>query len=391
MKRKVKARCGGGQQAGRRGAFTLVELLVAISIIVVLASLTMVAMRGAQQDVLESKTRSTIAKIHEVLASKWEGYLSRPLPLKLPTVAFQADPATGQRALSGREMARLRLSAIRDLMRMEMPDRLSDLSSPPTPLRARLFEGMANQTFFDITVPLPATLRRLQEMVAAGTWSATNLNAELLYVLVANTSYQNSSALELFRPSEIGDTDSDNMLEFIDAWGKPIQWIRWPAGLDGGASPFDLDDPFVSNAAGGETSKDPLDPLSADLYYDPAFLPKVPVVNDPSKDLPVRPGAGLFPLVYSLGPDGFSGVREEFDPNSSGVRLPPGSASPEWPLGGITLPPGYLVPGGPRFYYPDPYHPRHLPVIDGHRLGSVLVPAEAADNITNFDQFGESL
>ncbi|MFM8326009.1 MAG: type II secretion system protein, partial [Pirellulaceae bacterium] len=65
MKRKVKARCGGGQKAGRRGAFTLVELLVAISIIVVLASLTMVAMRGAQQDVLESKTRSTIAKIHE--------------------------------------------------------------------------------------------------------------------------------------------------------------------------------------------------------------------------------------------------------------------------------------------------------------------------------------
>jgi hypothetical protein len=25
------------------------------------------------------------------------------------------------------------------------------------------------------------------------------------------------------------------------------------------------------------------------------------------------------------------------------------------------------------------------------RLGSVLLPSEAADNITNFDQFGESL
>lgn len=382
MKREVIARCGGGRKAGRRGAFTLVELLVAISIIVILASLTMVAMRGAQQDVLESKTRSTIAKIHEVLASKWEGYLSRPLPLKLPNPAFQADPTTGQRALSGREMARLRLSAIRDLMRMEMPDRLSDLS-PPTPLRARLFEGTANQTFFDITVPLPATLRRLQEMVAAGTWSATNLNAELLYVLVANTSYQNSSALELFRPSEIGDTDSDNMLEFIDAWGKPIQWIRWPAGLDRGASPFDLDDPFVSNAAGGETSKDPLDPLHADLYFDPAFLPKVAGVP---ADPPVRPGAGLFPLVYSLGPDGFSGVREEFLPS---VALA-GTASPQWPRPGMTLPTGYSFNNNP-FFYPDPYHPRERPLSELQRLGSVLLPSEAADNITNFDQFGESL
>jgi hypothetical protein len=231
-------------------------------------------------------------------------------------------------------------------------------------------------------------------MVAAGAWSATNLNSELLYVLVANTSYQNSSALELFRPSEIGDTDNDGMLEFIDAWGKPIQWIRWPAGLDSGASPFDLDDPFVGNVAGGETSKDPLDPLSADLYYDPAFTPKVPVINNPANDLPVRPSSGLFPLVYSLGPDGFSGIREEFDPDPVYlVALPPGSASPEWPKGGITLPPGYLPPPGSpsRFFYPDPYHPRHRPLVEGHRLGTVLQPTVAADNISNFDQFGESL
>ena len=385
MKRKVKARCGGGQQAGRRGAFTLVELLVAISIIVVLASLTMVAMRGAQQDVLESKTRSTIAKIHEVLASKWEGYLSRPLPLKLPTVAFQADPATGQRALSGREMARLRLSAIRDLMRMEMPDRVTDLRRP-TPLVAKLFEGNPTSPAinFSITVPIPATLRRLNE-IATPTLTANNFNAELLYFLVANTSYQNSSALEVFRPSEIGDTDSDNMLEFIDAWGKPIQWIRWPAGLDGGASPFDLDDPFVSNAAGGETSKDPLDPLSADLYFDPDFQPKNALT---------RPGAGLFPLIYSLGPDGASGIQEALADLGLQPQSPVGPlASPRWD-NIFTIPPRYMPNdwnplNQNTFYYPDPYHPRFGPASD--RLGSVLFPAEAADNIINFDQYGESL
>jgi len=369
MKREVIARCGGGRKAGRRGAFTLVELLVAISIIVILASLTMVAMRGAQQDVLESKTRSTIAKIHEVLASKWESYLSRPLPLKLPTVAFQADPMSGQRALSGREMSRLRLSAIRDLMRMEMPDRVTDLRGP-TPLSARIFEGTANMTSFPISVPAPATLRRINEIITPSI-ANTNLNAELLYFLVSSTSYQNSSALELFRPSEIGDTDSDNMLEFIDAWGKPIQWIRWPAGLEGTSSVFDLDDPFVG-ASGAETSKDPFDPLNADLYFDPAFLPKNPIT---------RPGSGLFPLIYSMGPDGFSGIREEFQSN----LIPTTTASPAWPRPGMTLPAGYPSP----FYYPDPFHPREQPLVE--RLGAGLDSATSADNITNFDQFGESL
>jgi prepilin-type N-terminal cleavage/methylation domain-containing protein len=368
MERIGKGRSEKSRKAGRRPAFTLVELLVAISIIVILASLTMVALRGAQQDVLESKTRSTIAKIHEVLASKWEGYLSRPLPLKLPTVAFQADPTSGQRALSGREMARLRLSAIRDLMRMEMPDRLTDLRGP-TLLHARIFEGTTNLTNFPIFVPAPATLRRLNEIVTTAT-ADFNFNAELLYYLVANTSYQNSSALELFRPSEIGDTDNDNMLEFIDAWGKPIQWIRWPAGLEGASSPFDLDDPFVGNAIGSETSKDPLDPLSADLYFDPAFLPKTPIA---------RPGSGTFPLVYSLGPDGANGLQVDL------MGLPAGSASPMWPLAGMTLPAGYPQ----SFFYPDPYHPRLGPVSE--RLGAVINSNEAADNISNFDQFGESL
>jgi prepilin-type N-terminal cleavage/methylation domain-containing protein len=380
-----KGRSDKSRKAWRRPAFTLVELLVAISIIVILASLTMVALRGAQQDVLDSKTRSTIAKLHEVLASKWEGYLSRPLPLKLPTVAFQADPNSGQRALSGREMARLRLSAIRDLMRMEMPDRWTDLRGP-TLLHARIFEGTPNLNNFSIFVPAPATLRRLNEIVTPAMKDDPTLNAELLYYLVANTSYQNSSALELFRPSEIGDTDNDNMLEFIDAWGKPIQWIRWPAGLEGASSPFDLDDPFVSTTLGSETSKDPLDPLSADLYFDPAFLPKDPVA---------RPGSGLFPLIYSLGPDGASGVREDFDkpwklPEQPTPQRPVLYASPEWPLvgaNGPVLPNGYAT--GTGFHYPDPYHPRLGPVSE--RLGAVINSNEAADNITNFDQFGESL
>ncbi len=54
--------------------------------------------------------------------------------------------------------------------------------------------------------------------------------SELLYLIISTANYGGAPALELFRPSEIADPDGDGLLEFIDAWGKPIQWIRWPAG-----------------------------------------------------------------------------------------------------------------------------------------------------------------
>ena len=50
-----------------RTAFTLVELMVVIVILSILAGLVVGALRGAQQDTLAAKTRSTIAKIDSIL------------------------------------------------------------------------------------------------------------------------------------------------------------------------------------------------------------------------------------------------------------------------------------------------------------------------------------
>jgi hypothetical protein len=36
-----------------------------------------------------------------------------------------------------------------------------------------------------------------------------------------------------WRDDERGDADSDGLLEFHDAWGQPIVWLRWPAGYPG--------------------------------------------------------------------------------------------------------------------------------------------------------------
>ncbi len=49
---------------------------------------------------------------------------------------------------------------------------------------------------------------------------------QLLFLIVADSEFDGSTALEMFGQSEIADTDNDGLNEFIDAFGVPIKWIR---------------------------------------------------------------------------------------------------------------------------------------------------------------------
>jgi prepilin-type N-terminal cleavage/methylation domain-containing protein len=387
----------------RRQAFTLVELLTVIAIIGVMASMVLIALRGAQRDSLDAKTRITIGKIHEVLAARWEEYMTQPLPVKLPATAFDRN-AAGLRALSSREMSRVRLIAIRDLMRLEMPDRPGDVKFLPTgsTVNAATFEtqGRSVATMigcrtYESGSPTTGTalpgLTRLQPPAAflairrallrannldpARPWHTTNANEELLYQIVANSYVNGSSALELFHPTEIRDTDGDGLLEFVDAWGRPIAWIRWPAGAINAVAGDGINDffPVQSSDPFGMTNENPLDPTNSDMALDKDFVQ----VNSGSAAT-LAPGPGLFPLVISAGSDGKHGVRFTWD----GVTDSFSQADVTWPISGFSLPSGYP----PSYSYPDPYHPRHETL--DKKLGYVLDPGVAADNLTNYDEFG---
>jgi type II secretory pathway pseudopilin PulG len=54
--------------------------------------------------------------------------------------------------------------------------------------------------------------------------------SEMLYALMINGAGPLGSAFspDDFTPTEVADTDLDGLPEFIDAWGKPIQFYRWP-------------------------------------------------------------------------------------------------------------------------------------------------------------------
>ncbi|MFZ5831103.1 MAG: type II secretion system protein [Planctomycetota bacterium] len=243
--------------ARTRGGFTLVELLIVVVIIGLLGTMMIVALRGAAETAREAATKATIAKLHGIIMDRYSGYLTRRVQVN-----------TG--GLSPKNAAQVRLTAIRYLMQKEMPDRVSDVQGNPA-------------TDIDVghskTMPWPSFARLMNTRVAANSPAPSQVPAEMLYAIVAS----NPEDMEQFGQSEIADTDSDGWPEFLDAWGRPIQFLRFAPGF----TPYsDIQDTTVH---------DPFDPrrLRANDY-------------------------SLVPLIFSAGPDGIYGIAtelEDTDPN----------------------------------------------------------------------------
>jgi len=360
-----------------RPSFTLVELLVAIAIIGIMAGMILFSLAGAQTDANITRTRGTIGKINSVILQEWEKFRYRAAKIDIPPAWFRpmtGGTLAGQRPLAPIPGARLRLNVLRDLMRMELPDRFTDLLYPPTsyPYQLRSPDGTFITTYSGIPtsgdlVPapgiriVPGKYNNLRERISrasragdladpivlptlgthysgsvapAGTVPDStadptlgyyaNQGAECLYQIVASSNSQGGNALEAFRASEIGDTDGDGLLEFLDGWGQPIEFIRWPVGF---ASPLN------STAV-----PDPMDPLRADPRWSTAQPPWL-----------------LIPLIYSPGPDGRLGLVADY-----------------WPEARVAY--------AQRL---DPYdHPRPKP--EAPLIGSAF-DISFEDNITNYD------
>ena len=224
-------------------AFTLIELLVTMVIISIVAGLSLSGLAASKQRSKIDKTKSTIRKLHEIVMPQYESYLSRRVA--------GATPAD-------------RLAAIRLLMVQEMPDQWEDVYPSGVML-----------------LPLNATAppRRYASIKNAVSPSAPYQGAECLAMVVTRGGFAPDAA-ELFRTDEMGDIDGDGAPEFRDSWGRPIGFIRWPAGY---RSEVQLQDAAVN--------PDPFDP------YRVSTLANYPLGTN-QRDY------GLIPLIYSSGPGG---------------------------------------------------------------------------------------
>ena len=252
------------QASVARQAFTLIELMVVLVIVAILSSLTLAGLADSQRNSKAAKTRSTIRKLHEIIVPHYENFLRRRVPLQPP------NPPPAPRWTAA-EVALDRLNRIRTLTLYEMPDSWADVAMTGT--ASTLVSGSAIPSYAWTGVTRSYGAYR---EARTATLSPQHRSAECLFAIVSRGQLE-PDVLSQFRQDELGDTDADNAQEFVDGWGRPISFMRWPTGFVAPNSMIQVDDPVNRH--------DPLDPFRQELA---AFA--------------------LTPLVYSAGPDGEDGI-----------------------------------------------------------------------------------
>jgi prepilin-type N-terminal cleavage/methylation domain-containing protein len=277
------------RQRDFRHAFTLIEMMIVVAIIGLLAGMVLGAVNSARNTAKTAKTKSLILRLHYIVMEQYDSYRTRRPAMDIEAFA-KASPLYAK-DLNGRvlprELARARVNAIRDLIRMEMPDRWSDVTDDPAnpkkpnPLVLN-YDPSLSQRYFRLY--WTAWKAANGDPVKLGA-VAENAAAECLYMIVMSI----PDAAEQFHAGEIGDVDHDGLPEFIDAWGHPIRFLRWPAGF---LPANDAD----TNLQDG-TTPDPF---------------------DPRKVLASQGGYALYPLIYSAGPDGEYDINIGKSPGAGG-------------------------------------------------------------------------
>ncbi|MEY2724145.1 MAG: hypothetical protein RLZZ458_12 [Planctomycetota bacterium] len=237
-----------------RHGFTLVELLIVIAIIAVLMGLSLSVMSGLTSQAEQEATNATIRKIDALLQQRIEGFNRAFKGTRLEAASGIISASLANQKIFGVRDEVKEILAKKRAMRFEFPQRFAErlveehganLDSP-TPEVA----GMPNSIF--LAIAAPAARQRLADIgITAPTDTdlknhpeegvATRFakhrpeteSAELLYfALTASTSYGVPPVdTDYFTNREVADTDGDGLPEFIDAWGRPLRYYRWPTRL----------------------------------------------------------------------------------------------------------------------------------------------------------------
>jgi prepilin-type N-terminal cleavage/methylation domain-containing protein len=364
-----------------RSGVTLIELLIVITIISILAALVLGVAAVANETARQAQTKHIVERLHTLLTEFYGTFKTRRVKLN-PAVESAINSLNKTPAEKRQLLAEARLYALREMMLMEVPDRWSDVIlsrvptqvSTPATINTPLYidtTGSTSQTsgsgLYGRTPLAAAYLRRYQQLTAnfstSSDWAALmdNQGAECLYMIIT-MACGDGEARSLFKEADIGDTDGDGAPEFLDAWGHPINFLRWAPGFD---SQIQLNQNVIDQLMSG-TQAD-IAKATGDIAKD----------HDPFDVYRVEQASGraaafrLVPLIYSGGRDGAFGITlvkpyVTWIPDTS---TPPAA--------------GFMLPGYPRlspYYKITDVDDPAMPLV---YLGSANADGTATDNIHN--------
>jgi prepilin-type N-terminal cleavage/methylation domain-containing protein len=344
-----------------RPGFSLIEMLVAITIMVVVIASIVAFLGTTGSAAREAATRATIQKLDALLQARYRQMLDsfteqeRKATMKndWTNINYAAtNYLTGpQPAAAKRAFVKL------NRYRGAFPSRLDDMNTLGGS------DVNPNRSLWPATTP------------AGHRWNTES--SELLYLILAKGGGTGSEAqiADSINPRHIKDTDGDGLMEFVDDWGNPLRFYNTPTRL---VRPGGRPSPSYSSAMTAEQqslakaliaslppvsanafdfrslyNQDPLDPRGALRFKEPFTAP----INNGDRHFYANavtfeedyytPDTFFAPLIVSCGQDETLGLGEP---------VPDPAASPP--------PPGYY-----RHAFP-------------------VSPEEAADNITNLQSVG---
>lgn len=264
----------------RRG-FTLVELLVVIALIAFLIAITVTAYGNYVQSTRVKASRTTVTKVASILDDRLRAFNIAFEPGRQNQ--FSAD--INNYVANGLDLELARIIVRKEKLKQFFPQRFAELDATQ----------VANDGF-----TLPGTSNSDDETESA----------EVLYYMLVHGDVLGAAPVadDEFLGSEVADTDKDGWLEFVDSWGNPIRFYRWPTRLVRGDDDMieDVDVDRVSllihDLSNDVLARDPHDPLGLfSAYYSSSGLSESDVHT---------PDTYYTLLVVSAGPDGELGLYE---------------------------------------------------------------------------------
>lgn len=244
-----------------RNAFTVIELMIVILIIGVITSLSVGVYIAQTARAKNAATIALIKILNDSLQDRLESFYNstrQSVPNSTSNRYTVIATFAGNVEIPSILTKRAQLLARLDLMRGEFPQQFIDFMRSPYAAcptgdadPTNTFVGLGDGTFISagrsaiFQEYLRRTLRPggapqlggVPPAYAPGT-SYTPVpfqhqpeteSSECLYLmLTAATAEGTTFDVTKIDPSLIKDTDQDGLKEFVDAWGKPLRFYRWP-------------------------------------------------------------------------------------------------------------------------------------------------------------------